>query len=61
MRMTLAAVGLALVTALSGCGGYGNVGPDNLDQYYPNCEQQAAMARNGRMDGREIAIICPGP
>lgn len=60
MRMTLAAAGLALATALSGCGVYGNSGPDNLDQYYPNCQEQAAMAQNGRMDGREITITCPG-
>ncbi len=59
MRMTLAAPALLLAVALSGCGGWSSGGPDNDDQFYPNCEEQSAMATQGRMDGREIIITCP--
>jgi hypothetical protein len=61
MRLTLAAPVLAALLALSACSGGSSLsgGPDNDDQFYPNCEEQAQLAMNGRTDGREITITCP--
>ena len=59
MRMTLAAPALLFALALSGCGGWSSGGPDNENEFYPNCEEQSALATQGRSDGREIIITCP--
>lgn len=60
MRMTLAVPALLLGLALAGCG-YNTGGPDNLNEFYPNCDEQSALANQGRTDGRQITITCPAP
>jgi hypothetical protein len=49
---------LTALLALTACAG-GSGGPDNSNEFYPNCEEQSDWAKNGRTDGREIIITCP--
>lgn len=61
MRLTLAAPALVALMALAACsGGTGSTGgPDTDDKFYPNCAEQADLARNGTTEGNQITITCP--
>jgi hypothetical protein len=59
MRLTLAAPLLIALAALAACGTAGSGGPDNDNQFLPNCAEQSALATQGRTDGGEIRITCP--
>lgn len=59
MRMAFAAPALVLALSLSGCGGWSSGGPNNDNEFYPNCAEQSGLATQGRTDGRAITITCP--
>lgn len=61
MRLSLLSPALAALLALAACAGgtSSSGGPDNDDQFYPNCAEQADLARNGTTDGGQITITCP--
>ncbi|MFE3836855.1 hypothetical protein [Pseudogemmobacter sonorensis] len=60
MRMTLAASALVLVTALAGCtAGLIPAQSGNVPLIPAVCAEQAALATQGRTDGRDITITCP--
>lgn len=61
MRLTFAAPALAALLALSACstGSSSSGGPNNDDQFYPNCAEQAELAKNGTTAGGQITITCP--
>jgi hypothetical protein len=61
MRLTLAAPALAALLALSACSGgtSSTGGPNTDDRFYPNCAEQAELARNGTTEGNQITITCP--
>jgi len=52
MRLSLFLVALTL----SACGG---LGANTENDLAPVCAEQAAMAEQGRTDGRSITITCP--
>lgn len=56
MRIRLTVPALVLLSALAACsGGYATPENDPITV----CEEQAEMAKAGRVDGREIIITCP--
>jgi hypothetical protein len=59
MRLILATPLLAAFLALSACGTGGSGGPDNNNDFPPNCAEQSALATQGRTDGLDITITCP--
>ncbi len=59
MRLTLATPALITLLALAACGKTGSGGPDNNNDFDPNCAEQSALAELGRTDGKDIRITCP--
>ena len=57
MRLISAPLALIALLTLSACANSG--GPNNGNEFYPNCAEQSALATYGRTDGREIRITCP--
>ncbi|MBJ2150462.1 hypothetical protein [Paracoccus sp. IB05] len=56
MRIRLTVPAFVLLSALAACSG-GYATPEN--DPVTVCEEQAAMAKAGRVDGRDITITCP--
>ncbi|MBP9183374.1 MAG: hypothetical protein KBF78_09600 [Fuscovulum sp.] len=59
MRLTFAAPLLIALSALAACSTAGSGGPDNTNDFLPNCAEQSALATQGRTDGQGITITCP--